>query len=185
MKRKAAYPTKTSMNLFYKPDRTTKISTILLYVLFALVVLLALSKLLVYDLWMENQEAQNSLAAAQERLNSATLALADYSEVQENYFRYSITDDERGVVDRMEVLAMLDGALADTKVDSISINGDQVQLQLSDMTLAKTAEIVRRLEASPLVASTEVNTASASNTGEGEARASVVVLLQAEEAEDE
>ena len=65
MKRKAAYPTKTSMNLFYKPDRTTKPSTIALYTLFALVLMLGLVKWLVYDLWMEKQEAEQALAAAE------------------------------------------------------------------------------------------------------------------------
>lgn len=43
-KRNAAYPAKRSMNLFYKPDRTTKPATIALYVLFVLVCLLGLGK---------------------------------------------------------------------------------------------------------------------------------------------
>ena len=51
-KRKAAYPAKRSMNLFYKPDRTTKPATIALYVLFVLVCLLGLGKFLVYDVWV-------------------------------------------------------------------------------------------------------------------------------------
>ena len=34
MSKKSAYPTKTSMNLFYKPDRTTKPATVALYTLF-------------------------------------------------------------------------------------------------------------------------------------------------------
>ena len=46
-------PTKGTMNLYYKPDRTTKPATIALYVLFALTVLLGLSKVLVYDLWVQ------------------------------------------------------------------------------------------------------------------------------------
>ena len=43
--KQSAYPTKTSMNLFYKPDRTTKPATAALYVLFVLVCLLGLGKL--------------------------------------------------------------------------------------------------------------------------------------------
>ena len=46
-------PTKRTMNLYFKPDRTTRPATVALYVLFVLVVLLGLSKVLVYDLWME------------------------------------------------------------------------------------------------------------------------------------
>ena len=166
MKRKEAYPTKTSMNLFYKPDRTTKPSTIALYVLFALVLLLGLSKWLVYDVWMEKQEAEQSLAAAQAELNGVMLQLADYKEVQERYFRYSATDEERDLVDRMEVLAMLDSAAGNAEINSISISGDHVQIQISNVTLAQVAEIVNRLEMSPMVADTVVQTASTSGNSQ-------------------
>ena len=53
-RKRASYPTKRTMNLFYKPDRTTKPATIALYILFGLVCILGLSKFLVYDLWMED-----------------------------------------------------------------------------------------------------------------------------------
>ena len=39
-KRKKDYPRKRSMNLYYKPDRTTKPATISLYVLFVFCVFL-------------------------------------------------------------------------------------------------------------------------------------------------
>lgn len=162
MNRKAAYPTKTSMNLFYKPDRTTKPSTIALYVLFALVVLVGLSKWLVYDVWMEKHEAEQALAAAQDELNGVLLQLTDYNEVRERYFRYSATDEERANVDRMEVLAMLEVAAGNAALDSISIGGDQVRIQISNVTLAQIADIVSRLEASPIVAGTVVQTAATS-----------------------
>ena len=165
--KKSKYPTKTSMNLFYKPDRTTKPSTIALYTLFVLVLLLGLSKWLVYDLWMEKQEAEQVLAATQEELSGVMFQLADYDEVQENYVRYSATDEERALVDRMEVLAMLESAAGDAEQNVISISGDQVQVQFSNVTLAQTAEIVSRLEASPLVAGTVVNTASTAGNAQG------------------
>ena len=78
MKKKAVYPSKTSMNLFYKPDRTTKPATAALYVLFALVCLLGLSKLLVYDLWMEKQAAEQGYEMALEELADITIQLEDY-----------------------------------------------------------------------------------------------------------
>ena len=184
MNRKAAYPTKTSMNLFYKPDRTTRPTTVALYVLFAVVCLLALAKLLVYDLWIQNRDAQRDLATAQERLNSAMLELSDYNEVRQDYFRYSATDEERALVDRMEVLAMLDGALANTDVNSISIKDSEVQLELANVTLAQSAEIVSRLEAAPLVASTTVNTATSGSGDRKEAKTTIIVQLQTEEAEE-
>ena len=166
MKRKASYPTKTSMNLFYKPDRTTKPSTIALYVLFVLAVLLGLSKWMVYDLWMERVEAEQALAAAQDELDSIMVQLTDYNEVQQRYFRYSATDEERNLVDRMEVLAMLEATAGNARMNTIAINGDTVTTQLSDVTLAQVADIVNRLEASPMVAGTVVHTAATSGNSQ-------------------
>jgi len=111
-RRKTAYPAKRTMNLFYKPDRTTKPATVALYVLFALTCLLGLSKLLVYDLWMETQQAVQTRDAAEERFLGVMAELADYNEVQERYSRYSATEEERETIPRMEVLAMLDQAAA-------------------------------------------------------------------------
>ena len=167
MKRKAAYPTKTSMNLFYKPDRTTKPSTIALYTLFALVLLLGLSKWLVYDVWMEKVAAEKSLAAAQDELNSVLFQLTDYNEVQMRYIRYSATEEERNLIDRMEVLAMLEEAAGNAWMNTISINGETLTTQLSNVTLAQVAEIVRRLEESPIVANTVVHTAATSGDSQG------------------
>lgn len=168
MKKKAVYPTKTSMNLFYKPDRTTKPSTVALYALFALVCLLGLAKWLVYDLWTERNAAEQALASAQAELNETMLQLADYDEVHLRYVRYAATEEEQQLVDRMEVLAMLDGAIGNAYLNSISISGERVQVQLSNVTLARIAEIVRNLEASPLVAGTVVNTAATARDSNGE-----------------
>ena len=198
MKRKAAYPTKTSMNLFYKPDRTTKPSTIALYTLFVLVLMLGLSKWLVYDIWMEKVEAEQALSAARDELNSVMIQLTDYNEVQERYFRYSATDEERALVDRMDVLAMLETAARNAELDSISISGDQVRIQISNVTLAQIADIVSRLEESPIVAGTVVQTAATSNSQSGTnwwgetivtdnwdlVQASITITLQKEAAEE-
>ena len=109
--KKTAYPAKRSMNLYYRPDRTTKPATIALYVLFILVCLLGLGKFLVYDLWAETAEARRALAAAEDQLDGVMLELTDYSEVWERYSRYSATEEERDLIDRMEVLALLDEAI--------------------------------------------------------------------------
>ena len=55
-KKNALYPSKTTINLYVKEDKTSRPSTIALYVLFIAVVLLALTKVLVYDVWTEYEE---------------------------------------------------------------------------------------------------------------------------------
>lgn len=181
MSRKSAYPTKTSMNLFYKPDRTTKPATVALYVLFVATCLLGLSKLLVYDLWAENQEAQKTLIAVQDQLNGTMIQLADYSQVRERYSRYSATEEERALIDRMEVLDLLDEAVGGTaQLDHVSISGDMAQVQFSGVTLAQTAQIVRVLESSPIVAGTVVNTASTTENAGALVQTSIQIQLQKE-----
>lgn len=182
--KKDRYPKKRTMNLFYKPDRTTKPATVALYVLFALVCLLGLSKILIYDVLMETIQAQRTLAVEQENLSSVMLELIDYNEVRERYIRYAATDEERALVDRMEVLALLDEVMGATaSVESISINGSTVQLQLSSITLAEAAQFVDRLEESPIVAGVTVNTASTAQE-EAPVYATMLIELQKEVEEE-
>lgn len=179
-KRKGA-PTKRTMNLYFKPDRTTKPATVALYVLFVAVVLLGLSKVLVYDLWVKVNGARSSLAAAEGRLAAMMEELSDYSEVKEEYQRYSATDEERELIDRMEVLALLDDAIGTTgQLSSVAVNGRTVQVQFSRVTLAQTAEIVRRLEESPIVERTAVNTAATTEEDGDLVSASILIQLQKE-----
>lgn len=189
-RRKADYPAKRSMNLFYKPDRTTKPATVALYVLFVLVCLLGLGKFLVYDVWSETVRARQALEAAERQLDGVMLELSDYDEVWERYSRYSATEEERALIDRMEVLALLDEALGNAaSLDSVSIGGGAVQLQFSGVTLARTAEIVKKLEASPIVESTMVNTAATTQSdgapidASAPVQASVLIHLQKEVSE--
>lgn len=185
MSRKATYPTKTSMNLYYKPDRTTKPATVALYVLFVLVCLLGLSKILIYDLWLENHEAQLRLAAVEAQLNDGMLQLADYAEVKEKYNRYSATEEEAALVDRMEVLTLLDTALEGmARLDSVDVAGDVAQVQFSGATLAQTTQIVNTLEGSPIVAGTVVSTASTAEDAGAQVRTSIQIQLRKEAGEE-
>ena len=187
--KKSRIPQKRTLNLYYKPDRTTKPATVALYVLFVLACLLGLGKLLVYDLWVETTAAQRTLAAAEEQLRGVMLELKDYNEVRERYQRYSATDEERALIDRMEVLALLDEAVGSkAQMESIAISGDTVQILFSGVTLAQTAQIVQALEASPIVASTTVNTASTTDENaprddSAPVQANALIRLQKEVAE--
>ena len=181
--KKNSYPAKRTLNLYYKPDRTTKPATAALYVLLVLTILLGLSKLLVYDLWVETRETEDRLAAAQHQLASVMEELADFDQVRERYSRYSATEEERTLVDRMEVLALLDSAVgAAARMDSVTISADVVQVQFSEVTLAQTAEIVKVLEASPIVEGTVVNTASTTQNAADLVQANVRIQLRKEEA---
>ena len=51
--KKETYPTKKRMNLYFKVDRTTAPATAALYISFVVVVLVALSKVMILDPWLE------------------------------------------------------------------------------------------------------------------------------------
>ena len=65
--KKTVYPTKRSMNLYFKVDRTTAPATAALYVLFALAVLLALGKIMIYDFMMQEKQQENQLLSLEQR----------------------------------------------------------------------------------------------------------------------
>ena len=190
--KKTDYPDKRSMNLFYKPDRTTKPATIFLYTLFVLVCLLGLSKILVYDVWAEADQARKKLAQAQAGRDEVMLQLTDYQEVKERYNRYAATEEEKALIDRMDILALLEENVGVSAVmGSIAITGDTVQLQFSGVTLSEVAHIVKRLEADPIVKGTMVSTASTTGEGtdpaedgSGLVRANMQILLKKEVEEE-
>lgn len=183
-RRQADYPAKRTMNLYYKPDRTTRPATIALYVLFCLTILLGLSKVLVYDLWAEVRSARQELSAAERELNGVMAELADYDQVLERYRRYAATEEEAALIDRMEVLELLDSAVGSpARLDSVAISGDIVRMEVSGVDLARTAEIVSALEAAPLVESTAVNTASTTEESGAGLRADILIQLRKEGAE--
>lgn len=176
-RKKAVYPEKKTMNLYYKPDRTTKSATAALYILFLCVVLLALVKFLILDMVLDLGEKKDQLAESQSRLAAYEEQLADYDEVLLEYERYAATPEE-AVTDRLALLSLIDSAVRSTaKVDSISISGEEMLLQFSGVTLSQTALIVQELEASELVASTQVNTAATTEGGRDTVRASVYIKL--------
>ena len=159
--KKVVLPDKRTMNLYYKPDKTTRPATIALYVLFALSVLLAVAKFGVYDLLMKLEDVQAELERTQATEQQYAMQLTDYDEVLHQYHLYNATDDEKNTTDRMEILDMLE-SLVRSRADVVSyaIAGPTVSFQMSGITLGESAEIIRSLRESPLVATASVNTAA-------------------------
>lgn len=180
-RKKEQYPTKRYINLYYKPDRTTKPATISLYVLFAIVVLLALSKVFFYDVMVSIHDKEQEYAKLQQQLAGYEEQLESYPEVWLQYNLYSKTEEEEALVDRMDILDLIDGAMRTTaQVESISVSGEQVMVQMSGVTLGQIAETVKALEQSPIVAGTSVSTAFTTQDKGDKVNASILIELQTE-----
>lgn len=159
-RKKKVMPTKRTMNLYYKPDMTTVPATVSLYVLLAVVLLLALLKVGVYDILWGLSMNRNQLAQLQEQQAQYAAGLDGYDEVRHTYLLYSTTEEEKNQTDRMAVLDLLDEVVRPrARIEAINIRQGQVSLRFSGATLSETAEIISRLGQSPLVGSTTVETA--------------------------
>lgn len=185
-KKKVSYPEKKSMNLYYKPDRTTVPATIALYVLFVLALMLAFGKFLVYDYIVKLRETQEQLDQVLAEKSVYDGQLERYDEVQQRYRLYSMTDDELNQTDRMEVLELLDAVVRpEAEIESVSISDGYVTVKFSGVTLKETAEIVKKLEESEIVARTTVDTASTTGSPGNQVTANILIALQKENEEDE
>ena len=186
-KKKDVYPSKKVINLYYKEDKTTRPSTIALYVLFIAVVMLALAKVGIYDKMEELSAAKAEYTKQQQHLEEQMAYLEKYNEVSSQYSRYSysyLNEDEK-VTDRMDILAILEETVyRDANVLSTIITGNVISIQYKDLTLEETAWLVQRLDNYAEVEKVEVNTAtmSTSNKEKNELSTTMVITLVDKEA---
>ena len=181
-RKKEVYPTKRTMNLYFKQDRTTAPATAALYILFALVVLLGLSKVLLYDPWTELNQMEAQALALEEQQAEYQLQLRDYQDVLERYVRAAPTQEELTQVDRLEILDLIDSAVRpEAAISQVTIQGDQVLLSFSGVTLGEAAELVARLSDSPLVSQVSVDTAASAQENQSEVDVTVYFKVSAEE----
>ena len=160
-KKRRTYPTKTTMNLYFRENRGTKPATILLYVLFVMVLLLAAGKFLVLDRVLAVDALEDEAVRMESQTASVMARLGEYPAVLEEYTRLAPTERERALTDRMDVLDLIDEVIRPAAhISQVTIQDQQVLVEFSGVTLVETADIVSRLEASPLVARTTVDTAA-------------------------
>ena len=152
--KKDVYPSKKTINLYFKDDKTSKPSTIMLYCLFILVVVLACAKLFVYDVWVELEEQKDIYAQNEKTLQQNIDKLAGYSDVKNQYNKYSydyLHEDEL-LCNRIDVLDMLEETIAkEAAITMIYIDDNRVTIEFEGVDLEKTAILSQRLEAYDIV----------------------------------
>lgn len=159
-KKREAYPTKRSMNLYFHNDRASASATLFLYVLFAVVVALALCKVLLYDPITRTAQLESQALSLEAQADAQLAQLKDYNQIREDYLRIAPTQEETEQVDRMEILALVDRVIRPAaSLTQISISDNKVLLTFSGVTLEGAAGLVTQLEQSPLVTAASVDTA--------------------------
>ncbi len=166
--KKETYPTKKRMNLYFKVDRTTAPATAALYISFVVVVLVALSKVMILDPWLEVRGLEEQARQLEEENAALLLQLKDFRKVQEEYLRIAPTEEEQAQGDILEVLQLIDGAIRPSaQVKQVSVSENKVLLTFSGVTLGESAQLVSLLEQSPLVTGASVDTAVSREEDQG------------------
>lgn len=183
--KKEAIPSKTTLNLYYKEDKASSVATVGLYVVFALVLALAVLKFGVFDLYAESKELETQVADMQEYSDTLLLALKDYNEVKSEYSRYtqSYLTDEELLEDRIELLDMLEETVfAESTCLSANILDDTIFISYEDLKLDETSTLVRFVEEYECVKQVEVQTAELtldSDDGKEKVTTSMIIELYA------
>lgn len=166
--KKETYPTKKRMNLYFKVDRTTAPATAALYISFVVVVLVALSKVMILDPWLEVRGLEEQARQLEEENAALLLQLKDFSKVQEEYLRIAPTEKEQAQGDILEVLQLIDGVIRPSaQVKQVSVSENKVLLTFFGVTLGESAQLVSLLEQSPLVTGASVDTAVSREEDQG------------------
>ncbi len=164
--KKTVYPTKRTMNLYFKIDRTTAPATIALYSLFVLVVVFALSKVMIYDPLQEVKQMENHISALETQAVSKLEQLKKYDTVLEKYVRATPTEEQLSEVDRIKILDLIDTTIRPSaQVAKIDIAEGKVLLTFYGVTLEKAGDLVARLDASQMVTNMSVDTAISKKDG--------------------
>lgn len=180
--KRKVYPTKRSMNLYFKEDRTTTPATMALYILFAVVVVFALSKMMIYDPLNEIKQLNEQIELLETQSAEKLKDLKDYDKVLEDYIRATPTQEEQSQVDIMQILDLIDSTIRPmAKIYQVSISENKVLLNFADITLEEAAMLVYQLDQSKLVTNISVDTAASTKGDKNLVEAHVYFEVSREE----
>jgi len=147
-------PNKKSMNL-YQPDFKNNPKVIYGVGIAIILVLIAfLSKTFIVDGIQEIRNAKAEIAELQMQYDAYNAKIATYSELKEQYYRYSETysKDEEQLVDRITIMNIIE-EVTNTygSVTSTSIQGNQVSIRVVTKSLDELSLLKQCLEQNDLV----------------------------------
>ena len=162
-RRRGRMPTKTEINLAVVGEKHINGLIALPAILLIVVAAALFSKFLVIDRMLEVSAAQREVARLQARLDAGYEELADYGELADLYAHYTfsgMTKEEQERIDRVEVLSLMDRVvLPRVGVDSLTVTGNEMTLNITGSTLQEINLLVQSLEEDPLVDYCSVTTA--------------------------
>lgn len=152
---KSKYPVKTSINLMVVEKHTGRnIRSVLVFAAF-MVVLAFFTRYMVIDKIMDISSRESRYNQQEELLEKLKTSNQVYDQVRAEYSHYDnsyLSDDERSLQDRMEILRIIeDELLKRDALQNISISGNSAVLTVNAGKLSNIAQIVGKLESKPIV----------------------------------
>lgn len=178
-------PTKTTINLAMKEEAAIPGKTLAVYAAIAVVVLLLVVKFGVIDQYSRLHSAQAQYESVHAQYTQTQDALSHYGEVEAEYRRYSKDwmNDESSAdyvgVNRTTVLDMVENRMMSAgTVNSITLQGNQMLVNMSGMNLEQISKMFSELEKDPIVKNLTLTIASTEEDAATALDFSVTVELQ-------
>lgn len=157
------YPTKSTINLVTCDQKPVKTQRNIIVFAIAVVAIALFAKFGVIDVMAQASASTGRLASAQSQLSQLEANNANYNELRQQYETYvinSLSDEEKSLVDRGAVLNLLQSTVANiADLQTVSISGNEVQLQFVNTSLEDTSKVVASLENNQLVSAVALSTA--------------------------
>lgn len=126
------YSTKETVNLCMKDRKDITFELFFLLLALILVILLIVEFFGIYRPYLSIEKAEAQLAADQAKLEQLQDSMRDYNDVHEQYRKYNYENFDRSIVDREDILDMLeDKVFSMGIIQSISISRNTLTMTLT------------------------------------------------------
>lgn len=174
MKKGGSVANKQSMNLAVFEKKQVNPVRILVTVLVLVLVFVVVGKFGIVDRYEKVNQARSAMQDQQDLYNALLIANAEYNDVLLEFNKYSfgaMTDEERAVADRGEVLDLIEGYLVSAaQIENVSLTANELNVEMSGINLEKASSLMNNLMTDELVKNVTVSNANTkedeSNSGE-------------------
>ena len=174
MKKGGSVANKQSMNLAVFEKKQVNPVRILVTVLALVLVFVVVGKFGIVDRYEKVDQARSAMQEQQDLYNALLIANAEYNDVLLEFNKYSfgaMTDEERAVADRGEVLDLIEGYLVSAaQIENVSLTANELNVEMSGINLEKASSLMNNLMTDELVKNVTVSNANTkedeSNSGE-------------------
>ena len=174
MKKGGSVANKQSMNLAVFEKKQVNPVRIVVTVLVLVLVFVVVGKFGIVDRYEKVDQARSAMQDQQDLYNALLIANAEYNDVLLEFNKYSfgaMTDEERAVADRGEVLDLIEGYLVSAaQIENVSLTANELNVEMSGINLEKASSLMNNLMTDELVKNVTVSNANTkedeSNSGE-------------------